>query len=126
MFLFGSTTPVLEQSGQLDPNRGHRGTVVIANVLADRYASPEMVEVWSPEQKIVLERRLWVAVLEAQRDLGIAVPDEAIEAYSKVLEVEPDHPQSWVTPHPPLLRPGPPRPGPRTVWRWPLLHHPPA
>jgi len=42
---------------------------VIPNVLAARYASPQLVALWSPENKIVLERRLWIAVLRAQRDL---------------------------------------------------------
>jgi adenylosuccinate lyase len=45
-----------------------------------------MVRLWSPEQKIVLERELWLAVLEAQRDLGVAVPDDAIAAYRRVIE----------------------------------------
>jgi adenylosuccinate lyase len=45
-----------------------------------------MVRLWSPEQKIVLERELWLAVLEAQRDLGVAVPDDAIDAYRRVIE----------------------------------------
>jgi len=58
----------------------------VPNVLAARYASAEMVRLWSPENKIVLERELWLAVLEAQRDLGIAVPDDAIVAYRAVLE----------------------------------------
>ncbi|MBU6329740.1 MAG: adenylosuccinate lyase [Acidobacteria bacterium] len=58
----------------------------VPNVLAARYASPEMARVWSPEHKVVLERQLWIAVLEAQRDLGIAVPAEAIEAYRSVID----------------------------------------
>ena len=37
----------------------------VPNVLATRYASAELVELWSPEYKIVLERRLWIAVLRA-------------------------------------------------------------
>jgi adenylosuccinate lyase len=45
-----------------------------------------MVRLWSPEQKIVLERELWLAVLEAQRDLGVAVPDDAIAAYRRVID----------------------------------------
>jgi adenylosuccinate lyase len=45
-----------------------------------------MVRLWSPEQKIVLERELWLAVLEAQRELGVAVPDDAIDAYRRVLD----------------------------------------
>jgi adenylosuccinate lyase len=59
---------------------------VIPNVLAQRYASAEMVELWSPTHKVVLERRLWLAVLRAQRDLGVAVPDGVIEAYDAVVE----------------------------------------
>jgi adenylosuccinate lyase len=45
-----------------------------------------MVDTWSPERKVVLERELWVAVLEVQRELGIDVPAEAIEAYRRVLD----------------------------------------
>ena len=52
----------------------------VPNVLAARYASADMARLWSPEQKVVLERELWIAVLEAQRDLGIAVPDGAVDA----------------------------------------------
>jgi len=59
---------------------------VIPNVLAARYASPELVRLWTPEYKIVLERRLWIAVLRAQRDLGIDVPDGVVEAYEAVVE----------------------------------------
>ncbi|HEY3501353.1 MAG TPA: adenylosuccinate lyase [Actinocatenispora sp.] len=58
----------------------------VPNVLAGRYASPELVRLWSPAYKVVLERRLWLAVLKAQRDLGVAVPDGAVEAYEKVVD----------------------------------------
>ncbi len=58
----------------------------IPNVLAGRYASPAMIELWSPAHKIVLERHLWVAVLEAQQDLGIVVGDDVIAAYEKVID----------------------------------------
>jgi adenylosuccinate lyase len=57
---------------------------VIPNVLAARYASPELVALWSPESKVVLERRLWIAVLRAQRELGIPVPDGVVEDYERV------------------------------------------
>ncbi|MGI5180250.1 adenylosuccinate lyase [Dactylosporangium sp. CA-152071] len=59
---------------------------VIPNVLAGRYASPELVAIWSPEEKVRLERRLWLAVLTAQRDLGVAVPDGVVEDYRRVLD----------------------------------------
>lgn len=58
----------------------------IPNVLAARYASAELVSLWSPEQKVVLERQLWLAVLEAQKDLGVDVPDGVLEAYRAVVE----------------------------------------
>ena len=58
----------------------------VPNVLAARYASDEMARLWSPEHKVVLERELWVAVMEAQRDLGIDVPAEALSAYRAVLD----------------------------------------
>jgi len=59
---------------------------VIPNVLAGRYASAELVRIWSPEEKVRAERRLWLAVLRAQRDLGVAVPDGVVEAYEAVVD----------------------------------------
>ncbi|NCL76359.1 MULTISPECIES: adenylosuccinate lyase [Rhodococcus] len=58
----------------------------IPNVLATRYASPDLTALWSPEHKIVLERQLWLAVLRAQAELGIDVPQEALADYERVLE----------------------------------------
>tara|TARA_B100000131_G_scaffold60816_1_gene56544 strand:+ start:1200 stop:2612 length:1413 start_codon:yes stop_codon:yes gene_type:complete len=60
--------------------------VTISNVLASRYASEEMVKVWNAENKIILERELWLAVLQAQKDLGQQVPDGVIDDYRKVLD----------------------------------------
>jgi adenylosuccinate lyase len=60
--------------------------VSIPDVLAGRYASSGMVGLWSPAHKVVLERRLWVAVLRAQRELGVDVPDGVIEAYEAVVD----------------------------------------
>ena len=59
---------------------------LIPDVLADRYASAAMAAIWSPEGKVKAERRLWVAVLEAQRNLGIEVPDGVVEAYRSVID----------------------------------------
>jgi len=60
--------------------------VTVPNVLATRYAGADLAAIWSPEHKIVLERRLWIAVLRAQRDLGVEVPDGVVEAYENVVE----------------------------------------
>ena len=59
---------------------------LLPNVLAARYASGAMADLWSPEHKVVLERRLWVAVMQAQHDLGLDVPLEVIAAYQAVLD----------------------------------------
>ncbi len=56
------------------------------NVLATRYASAEMVAIWSPTQKVILERKLWLAVLKAQAKLGVPVPHGVIEAYEAVID----------------------------------------
>ncbi|MET7369209.1 adenylosuccinate lyase [Streptomyces sp. NPDC005566] len=58
----------------------------IPNVLAGRYASTELAVLWSPEQKVKLERQLWLAVLRAQKDLGIEVPDAALADYEQVID----------------------------------------
>src|SRR4051812_17557381 len=45
-----------------------------------------MVDIWAAEEKIRAERRLWLAVLRAQRELGVPVPDGVVEAYERVLD----------------------------------------
>lgn len=57
---------------------------VIPNVLAGRYASSGMRAIWSPEGKIRLERELWIAVMKAQRQCGLDLPESAIAAYEAV------------------------------------------
>ena len=54
------------------------------NVLASRYASPSMCAIWSAEGRVLLERDYWLAVLRAQKDLGLDIPQEAIDAYERV------------------------------------------
>ena len=56
------------------------------NILAERYASENLKAIWSTRGKIILEREFWIAVRKAQRALGLAIPDEAINAYELVKE----------------------------------------
>ena len=58
----------------------------IPNVLSGRYASAAMNDIWSPAAKIVLERRLWLAVMRAQAELGLSIPSAAIADYESVIE----------------------------------------
>ena len=55
------------------------------SVLADRYASKAMRAIFAPEEKIIAERRLWLAVARAQNKLGHAIADSVIADYEKVL-----------------------------------------
>ncbi len=56
----------------------------IPNVLAERYASPALKAIWSPAGRIAIERDFWIAVMKAQRDLGVAIPAKAIADYERV------------------------------------------
>ncbi len=58
----------------------------IPNVLADRYASGPMKDIWSAQGKVILERQLWIAVLKAQQELGLPLPDGVVEAYEAVID----------------------------------------
>jgi len=55
------------------------------SVLADRYASTAMRQVFAPEEKIIAERKLWLAVARAQAKLGHAISDAVIADYEKVI-----------------------------------------
>ena len=57
---------------------------LIPDTLADRYASAPMRTLWSPRNRVLLERELWIAVMQAQRELGIDIPVEAVAAYERV------------------------------------------
>lgn len=56
----------------------------VPNVLAERYASAAIKSIWSQHGRVALERDFWIAVMKAQRDLGVPIPAEAIKDYEKV------------------------------------------
>ncbi len=56
------------------------------NVLASRYASSEMRAIFSPEAKIILERKLWIAVARAQSRLGHPISEDVIKSYEAAIE----------------------------------------
>ncbi|HSL57931.1 MAG TPA: adenylosuccinate lyase [Acidimicrobiales bacterium] len=65
-----------------DADRGD----LVPNVLAERYASAAMRAIWSPRQKVILERQLWIAVLRAQQQLGVDVSDAVIADHERVVD----------------------------------------
>ena len=46
--------------------------------LSARYASPAMQALWGERRRIGLWRRLWLALMEAEKDLGLAIPEAAV------------------------------------------------
>ncbi|MEM7322566.1 MAG: adenylosuccinate lyase [Actinomycetota bacterium] len=60
--------------------------MVIPNILAERYASREMVEIFDRRNRVVLERQLWIAVLRAQMALGLDIEPGAIDDYEAVVD----------------------------------------
>jgi adenylosuccinate lyase len=55
------------------------------SVLANRYASTEMRQVFAPEEKVIAERKLWIAVARAQSTLGHSISSDVIADYEKVI-----------------------------------------
>jgi len=58
---------------------------ITPNVLAARYATKEMVEIFNPINKIIEERKFWITVLKLQKNAGLPITDSEIAAYEKVL-----------------------------------------
>ena len=51
---------------------------VYVTPLANRYASKEMNEIWASDSKYSTWRKLWVALAETEKELGIDITDEQI------------------------------------------------
>ena len=47
--------------------------------LSERYASKEMQYIFSPDMKFRTWRKLWIALAEVEKELGIPITDEQIE-----------------------------------------------
>jgi adenylosuccinate lyase len=58
---------------------------VTPNVLASRYATKEMVEIFNPINKIIEERKFWITVLKLQQKAGLPITDADISSYEKVV-----------------------------------------
>jgi len=55
------------------------------SLIADRYASTAMREIFAPEAKIIAERKLWIALMRAQSTLGHVISNDVITAYENVI-----------------------------------------
>jgi len=59
---------------------------VIPNVLANRYATKEIVAIFDPINKIIAERKFWITILRLQKAGGLSITDSDIASYEKVIE----------------------------------------
>ncbi len=59
----------------------------IRNIMAERYAGTDMVVLFAEDTKIRAERDLWITVMQAQSDLGLHIPQGAIDAYRNVRDI---------------------------------------
>jgi adenylosuccinate lyase len=58
--------------------------------LSGRYASPEMLRLHSPRHRYTTWRRLWLVLAEAERELGLEIPELAITQMRDNLEITED------------------------------------
>ena len=56
------------------------------DVLATRYASSAMREIWDARSKVIAERRFWIAVMKAQAQAGIEISETVIARYESAVE----------------------------------------
>ena len=59
---------------------------VYDNPLIGRYSSVEMSQLWSPQTKHSTWRRLWVALAEAERELGLDISETQIQELKSHIE----------------------------------------
>ena len=54
-------------------------TDLYVSPLVERFATKEMSQLWSPQKKFSTWRRCWIALAEAEQELGLPITDEQIE-----------------------------------------------
>ena len=59
---------------------------IYSNPLAERYSSKEMLHIFSPEFKFRTWRKLWIALAEIERDLGLDISEEQIRQLKEQAE----------------------------------------
>jgi adenylosuccinate lyase len=66
------------------PARGAHDT--FEHPLAGRYASAEMVRLWSPQTRFTTWRRIWIALAEAEHELGLPISRRQIAALKRAVD----------------------------------------
>jgi len=67
-------------------NHAEQRLTQYSSPLAERYASADMLRLWSPATRHGLWRQLWLALAETEQALGVPIPDEAITQMRRHLD----------------------------------------
>ena len=71
---------MLPRSGHLDSNLAiMEAYSTYQTPLSSRYASKEMAHLFSPAKRFSTWRKLWLYLATAEKELGLPIPDDAIE-----------------------------------------------
>ncbi|RMF84004.1 MAG: hypothetical protein D6744_03810, partial [Planctomycetota bacterium] len=62
------------------------GAADFEHPLVSRYATPEMLAIWSPQTRVATWRRIWVALAESQRELGLPITQRQIAAMKRMVD----------------------------------------
>jgi len=65
---------------------GTDSNAIYDNPLVTRYASRQMCELWSPRNKTITWRRLWIALAETEAELGLPIRPEQVRQMRERLE----------------------------------------
>ena len=56
---------------------------IYSNPLCERYSSKEMMYNFSPDKKFSTWRKLWIALAESEKELGLDISQEQIDEMKK-------------------------------------------
>ena len=66
--------------------------------LSERYASKEMQYIFSPDKKFRTWRRLWIALAETEKELGLPITQEQIDELKAHKLINITHSRPWHLP----------------------------
>ncbi len=70
-----------------DSNESNESSDEFDSVVGTRYLAPELSPIWSKENRVLVMRKLWLALVKVQKKMGfIDIPEEGIEEMTQNLE----------------------------------------
>ena len=65
--------------------------------LSERYASKEMQYIFSPDMKFKTWRKLWIALAETEKELGLNITQEQIDELTSIMMLQRQEKKKYVT-----------------------------